>query len=160
MPLGGPWGRQGLPEELLGDPLGPFGGLAGPFGLPSVVFPLPGSPPLPPRGLRGPPLVENVPANGAPRDPQTAQSPNVSIYTIKPMIFEGRLFAEIGVQGSPRAPGRRFQDPQRSPQGRPKGNLKLNLSFKLQLATPKPPPKGNLKRNLSFKLQLKTQNEF
>ena len=73
LPLGGPWGRQGLPEELLGDPLGPFGGLAGPLGLPSVVFPLPGSPPLPPRGLRRPPLVENVPANGCPRGPLPAQ---------------------------------------------------------------------------------------
>ena len=51
-----------------------------------------------------------------------SDSPNVSIFTIKPMIFEGRLFAEIGVQGPPWAPGRRFKDPQGSPRGPPQGD--------------------------------------
>ena len=50
-----------------------------------------------------------------------SDSPNVFIYNVKPMIFEGRLFAEIGVQGSPWAPGRRFKDPQGSPKGPPRG---------------------------------------
>ena len=50
-----------------------------------------------------------------------SDSPNVSIYTVKPMIFEGRLFAEIGVQGPPWAPARRPKDPQGSPKRHPKG---------------------------------------
>ena len=76
-------------------------------------------------------------------------SPRGAIHTVKQRLFAGRLLAEVGVQGSPWAPGRRFQDPKRSPQGRPNGNLKLNLSFKLQLAPQRPPQK-----------QLKTQFEF
>ena len=51
-----------------------------------------------------------------------SDSPNVSIYKIKPRIFEGRLFAEIGVQGAPWAPRRRFKDPQGSPKGPPQGD--------------------------------------
>ena len=50
-----------------------------------------------------------------------SDSPNVTIYNLKPMIFEGRLFAEIGVQGSPWVPRRRFKEPQGSPTGAPKG---------------------------------------
>ena len=133
-------GAARAPRRAPGGSLGPLRGARGPLWAPIRRLPSAWVAPVASERSSGATFGRERPREWCPQRP--SDSPNVSIYTIKPMIFEGRLFAEVGVQGSPWAPGRRFQDPQRSPQGRPKGNLKLNLSFKLQLAPPKAPPKA------------------
>ena len=67
----------------------------------------------------GAPFGRRRPREWCPQRP--SDSPNLTIYTIKTMIFEGRLFAEIGVKWSLGAPGGRFKDPQGPPKGPPKG---------------------------------------
>ena len=49
-----------------------------------------------------------------------SDSPNVAIYTLKPSIFEGRLFAEVGVQGSPWPPEGASRTPKGPPKAAPK----------------------------------------
>ena len=98
---------------------GPLGGALGPLRAPIRRLPSALVAPLASGKPSGARFGRERPREWCPQRP--SDSPNVSIYTVKPMIFEGRLFAEIGVQGSPWAPGRRFKDPQGSPKGPPKG---------------------------------------
>ena len=98
---------------------GSLGGARGPLWAPIGRLPSALVAPLASERSSGATFGRERPREWCPQRP--SDSPNVAIYTIKPMIFEGRLFAEIGVQGSPWAPARRPKDPQGSPKGPPKG---------------------------------------
>ena len=98
---------------------GPLGGALGPLWAPIRRLPSALVAPVASEKSSGATFGRERPREWCPQRP--SDSPNEAIYIIKPMIFEGRMFAEIGVQGSPWDPGRRFKDPQRSPKGPPKG---------------------------------------
>ena len=157
MPLGGLGAGKGAPKSSWGIPWAPSGGSRAPLG----------SHPSSSLCLGRPRCLQEVFgghlwSRTSPRmvPPEALRQPKCIHLYRKTNDFRRAPVCRNWCPGVPLGPQKALPGPQRSPQGRPKGNLKLNLSFKLQLATPKPPPKGNLKRNLSFKLQLKTQNEF
>ena len=99
MPLGGPW-VPSSPRLLLLVLFLFFCGAAVPPQLFDARFGLHLAPP------------------GSPKAPFESQ--NVPVYTIKPMILQGRLFAQSCPQGSPINHQRPPQGPQRSPQGWPR----------------------------------------
>ena len=96
--------KLGGPERAVVSS-GPLGGALGPLWAPIRRLPSALVAPVASEKSSGATFGRERPREWCPQRP--SDSPNVSIYTIKPMIFEGRLFAEIGIQESPWAPAMR-----------------------------------------------------
>ena len=106
------WGALGAaraPRRAPGGSLGSLRGARGPLGAPVRRLPSAWVAPVASERSSAATFGRERSREWLPKRPSA--SPRGATHTVKLRIFAGRLLAEVGVQGSPWAPGRRFQDP-------------------------------------------------